>query len=181
MWRRFRWILLVLFVAIAGGATALVVIENPKLDDSRSSVDRRWIPLRVALVPRYEKLDTALGAFDAAGGTDRAVSHSLHAELKRWLDTVRHGDANTQVQRANALEAQSRRLSANVFASERLRGVAPLNEAIAAFAAASPGTGLVTRYNRAVRQYEHEREGTLQRPVARVLGYDARPVFVLGT
>ena len=51
-----------------------------------------------------------------------------------------------------------------MFASERLRGVAPLNDAIAAFAATSPAARLVTRYNTAVRHYEHERESTLQRP-----------------
>ena len=84
MWRRLRWILLVLFVAVAGGATALVVIENPKLDDARNAVDARWIPLRVALAPRYEKLDAALGAFDAAGGSDRAVSRSLHGQMTAW-------------------------------------------------------------------------------------------------
>jgi hypothetical protein len=171
----------VLFVAIAGGAAALVVVENPKLDDARSAVDSRWIPLRVGLVPRYQKLDAALTAFDAAGGSDRAVARSLHAEVQTWRDTLRHGDANLQVQNANMLEAESRRLSANVFASDRLRGVAPLNEAIAAFAATSPKGELVARYNAAVRHYQHEREGTLQRPVARALGYSSRPVFVLGT
>ena len=35
-------------------------------------------------------------------------------------------------------------------------------------------------YNRAVRAFEEERTGTLAQPVARVLGYDARPLFVLG-
>ncbi|SRR5712692_399712 len=181
MWRRFRWILLALFIAILGGATALVVVENPKLDDARSAVDTRWIPLRVALVPRYEKLDTALGAFDAAGGSDRSVSRSLHGQMRAWRDAVHKSDANTQAQQANALEADARRLSANVFASERLRGIAPLNEAIAAFAAAAPATELVNRYNASVHRYERERESTLQRPVARVLGYDVRPVFVLGS
>jgi len=181
MWRRFRWILLALFVAILGGATALVVVENPKLDDARSAVDTRWIPLRVALVPRYEKLDTALGAFDAAGGSERSVSRSLHVQMKAWRDAVRNGDANTQVQGANRLEAEARRLSANVFASERLRGVALLNQAIAGFAASAPGADLVKRYNASVHSYEQERESTLQRPVARLLGYDARPVFAFGT
>jgi hypothetical protein len=180
MWRRLRWILLVLIVAIAGGAGALLIVENPKLHDARSAVDASWIPLRVTLVPRYEKLDTALGAFDAAGGSDRAVSRTLHGQMKQWRSAVHHGDADLQAQRANALEAASRRLGANVFASERFRGVAPLNEAIAAFTAASPAAELVTRYNSAVRDYEHEREGTLQRPVARVLGYHARPLFVSG-
>ncbi|SRR5713101_3438716 len=181
MWRRFRWIMLALVVAILGGATALVVVENPKLDDARSAVDTRWIPLRVALVPRYEKLDKALGAFDAAGGSDRSVSRSLHVEMKTWRDAVRSGETTAQVQQANTLEADARRLSANVFVSERLRGITPLNEAIAAFAAIAPAIELVNRYNASVHRYEQERESTLQRPVARVLGYDVRPVFVLGT
>jgi hypothetical protein len=55
-----------------------------------------------------------------------------------------------------------------------------VTQSLVKFATTKPNADLVTTYNRAVRAYEDERTGTLQRPVARVLGYDARPLLVLG-
>jgi hypothetical protein len=182
MSRRTRWILLALIVVIVGGAIALVVVERPKLDDARSAVDRRWKPLRAPdqLMLRYQKLEGALSAFDASGGRDRSVSKDLHDALTAWKQALKSGDADRQAQAANAVEAQATRLLANVLGSQRLKADKASTDALTAFATTKPSAALVTAYNRAVHAYEDERTGTLQQPVARVLGFDARPILELG-
>lgn len=181
MSRRTRWILLALIVVLVGGAIALVAVERPKLDDARNSVDTRWKPLRAPdqLVRRYQSLEGALRAFDAAGGSDRAVSKDLQASLAAWQRALRDGDAGSQATAANQLEAQASRLLANVAGSERFKLDPAVTSALSTFANIKPAPAFVTAYNDAVRAYEDERTGGLQQPVARVLGYDARPVFVL--
>ena len=182
MSRRTRWILLALIVAILAGAVALVVVERPKLDDARNTVDARWKPLRAPdqLVRRYQALEEgALSAFDAAGGSDRAVSKDLRAALDEWHRALRDGGAGRQATVANQLEAQASRLLANVAGSERLKLDPAVTSALSTFANLKPAPALVTAYNDAVRAYEDERTGGLQQPVARVLGYAARPAFIL--
>jgi hypothetical protein len=183
MSRRTRRILLALIVALVGAAVALVVVERPKLDDARTAVDEKWKPLRAAdqLMKRYQSLEDAVTAFDAAGGSGRAVSKDLHAALDEWQRAVRDGGAGSQATAANALEAQSTRLIANVLGSERIKGDAAVTNALTAFAGTKPDATLVNAYNAAVRAYEDERSGALQQPVARVLGYGARPAFVFDT
>ena len=129
---------------------------------------------------RYQKLEGALSAFDAAGGKGRAVSTDLHAALDAWHQALQSGDAGAQAVSANALEAQATRLRANVNGSDRLKADPAVTDSLAAFAGTAPPATLITAYNHAVRKYEDERSGTLQRPVARLLGYDARPLLVLG-
>jgi hypothetical protein len=182
MSRRTRWILLVLIVALVGGAVALVVVERPKLDDARSAVDARWKPLRAPgqLVARYQALTDALAKFDAAGGAGRGVSKDLHAALTTWQRAQRDGGA-AQVEAANAVEAQGTRLVANALGSQRIRGITDVTSALTTFATTRPNVTLVRAYNTAVDRYEDERTGALQQPVARVLGYDARPVLELGS
>ncbi len=183
MSRRTRWILLALIVVVIGGAAALVVIERPKLDDARSKVDARWKPLRAPdqLVLRYQNLEGALRAFDAAGGKDRSVSTDLHAALTAWNRALKDGDAGSQADAANVVEAQATRLIANTFGSERLKADHAVTDSLTKFATTKIDPALVAAYNRAVHAYEDERTGTWQRPVARVLGYDARPLLVLGS
>jgi hypothetical protein len=182
MSRRTRWILLVLVVVVVGGAAALVLTERPKLDDARTAVDDRWKPLRSPdqLVLRYQKLQGALSAFDAAGGSNRSVSKDLHAALAAWDRALQDGDAGTQVEAANVVEAQATRLVANALGSERLKGVPAVTQSLVQFSTTKPNPDLVSAYDHAVRAYEDERTGTWQRPVARVLGYRARPLLVLG-
>jgi hypothetical protein len=174
MSRRTRWFLLVLVVVVVGGAVALTLTERPKLDDARTAVDDRWKPLRGPdqLLLRYQSLQGALSAFNAAGGSDRSVSKDLQAALDAWKRALTGGDAGT--------ETQAARLVANALGSERLKANAAVTQSLVRFATTKPNVDLVTAYNRAVRAYEDERTGTLQRPVARVLGYDARPLLVLG-
>jgi hypothetical protein len=181
MSRRFRWILLVLVVVVVGGAVALVVVERPKLQDAQDAVDARWKPLRAtdALVLRYQKLEGALSAFDVAGGTDRSVSKDLHAALAAWHRALESGDARSQATSADAVENQARRLRANVDGSVRLHADAAINDALTAFVGTRPPESVVAAYNAAVRRYESQRTSTWSRPVARVLGYDARPVLIL--
>jgi hypothetical protein len=182
MTRRFRWILLGLIVVLAAGAVALVVVERPKLDDARNAVDARWTPLRApaALGVRYQKLEGALSAFDAAGGKGRAVSKELHIALDAWQRALKSGGAGEQATSADNLEAQSTRLLANFNGSDRLKADAAVKDALIAFAGTKPPQAMIAAYNAAVRRFESERTGTLQRPVARVLGYDARPLLILG-
>jgi hypothetical protein len=181
MSRRTRWILLTLLVVLVGGATALVLTQQPKLDDARNEVDSTWKPLVAddQLPARYQTLEGALSAFDAAGGTDRDVSKDLHAALDAWARAVKDGDAGAQVQAANAVEAQGARLLANVLGSPRLRTDAAATDALVKYSQTTPQPQLVDRYNRTVHDYEDTRTGALAQPVARVFGFDARPVLAV--
>jgi hypothetical protein len=182
MSRRIRWILLALLVVIVGGAVALVLTQQPKLDDAQTEVDDRWKPLRGPdqLTLRYQKLEGALSAFDAAGGQDRDVSRDLHAALDRWSRSLKGDDAGEQADAANTVEAQGTRLLANALGSQRLKQDPAVVDSLTAFATTLPEPTLVSAYNQAVRDYEDERTGTLARPVATVFGFGARPILVLG-
>jgi hypothetical protein len=179
MRRRFPWILAVLLVLVIGGAIALVVVEKPGLDDARDAVDARWKPLRAPLVTRYEKLDAARTELVAAGGGDRGVAKDLGSDLTTWNRAVAGGSPGTQVEAANRLEAQSKRLAANVLGSPRLSRVDSLTRAITDFSGTAPPQPLIEAYNRAVRAYENDRNDTLRKPVAKLFGYEARPILVI--
>ncbi len=60
-------------------------------------------------------------------------------------------------------------------------GPTPSTQAIAAFQGTVPPPPAVTTYNRAVRDYEDERNGLLRSPVASLFGYDSRPQLVLSS
>jgi hypothetical protein len=183
MSRRTRWIILALLVVIVAGVAALVFTQQPKLDDARNNVDTTWKPLRAQdqLVVRYQKLQGALSAFDAAGGKGRGVSTDLHAALDRWNTTLQGDDAGAQAAAANAVEAQGTRLVANANGSERMKDDRAVIDAVLGFTTSTPKPEFVAAYNRAVRDYEDERTGALAQPVARILGFDARPVLALGS
>ncbi|HXY93307.1 MAG TPA: hypothetical protein VEP49_12570 [Acidimicrobiia bacterium] len=180
MRHRLRWIVLALVVLVVAGAVALVVFEKPTLDDDRTAVDARWAALRKPLVVRYQRLDDALGAFVAAGGGERTIARDLQADLAAWKRALSRDDPGTQVPIANRLEGEGVRLAANVKAAPRLEGLADLNAKLTAFAGSAPPSPLVHAYNRAARTYESDRTDTLRVPVARVFGFDARPLFALG-
>jgi hypothetical protein len=183
MSRRTKWILLALVVLLVGGVVALVVTQQPKLDDARTKVDAAWNPLVATdqLPLRYQTLTGALSAFDAAGGADRDVSKDLHAALKAWDAAVKDGGAGAQATAANTVEAQGTRLNANALGSQRLAADKAVTDSLVKYAQTVPKPELVTAYNRAVRDYEDERTGALAQPVARLLGFDARSVLVLGS
>ena len=181
MARRTKWILLVLVVVLVGGAAALVLTQRPKLDDARTKADTAWKPLIAAdqLPLRYQTLTGALSAFDAAGGTDRAVSKDLHAALATWNKALKGDDASAQTTAANAVEAQGTRLITNALGSPRFKSNQPLTDALVKYAQTTPNSSLVVASNRAVHEYEDVRTDTLAQPVARVLGFDARPVLAI--
>ena len=183
MSRRTRWILLALLVLVIGGIVALVLTQQPKLDDAQGKVDRTWKPLTAdgQLKLRYQTLEGALTAFDAAGSHDRDVSRDLHAALKAWNRALSSGGADAQARAANAVEAQGTRLATNALGSERLRTNQAVTDSLTKFANTRPDPKLVAAYNQAVRDYEDERTNALAQPVARVLGFDARPVLQLGS
>ena len=181
MSRRTRWILLALLVVLVGGAAALVLTQQPELDDARTKVDDAWKPLVAddQLPARYRTLEGALSAFDAAGGADRDVSKDLHAALDAWGRALKGDDAGAQAEVANTVEAQGARLIANVLGSPRLSTNAPTTHALVKYAQTTPNPTLVDAYNRAVHDYEDTRTGALAQPVARVFGFDARPVLAV--
>jgi len=106
------------------------------------------------------------------------VSKDLARALTAWKKALANGDPGDQADAANELEAQGKRLAANVYVSPRLRDVKALTDAIFAFSAAAPPQPLIAAYNRAVHAYEDDRDSALRKPVARVLGFDARPTAV---
>jgi len=183
MSRRTRWILLALLVLVLSGIAALVLTQQPKLDDARSKVDDVWKPLigDTQLKLRYQTLEGALTAFDAGGGQGRDVSRDLRAALTAWNHALRDGDADAQARAANTVEAQGTRLGANALGSERLRTNPAVTDALSKFTNTKPDLILVAAYNRAVRDYEDERTSSLAQPVARALGFDTRPVLQLGS
>jgi hypothetical protein len=182
MSRRIRWILLALLVVVVGGVVAVVLTQQPKLDDARTEVDTTWKPLRAPdqLVLRYQTLQGALTAFDAAGAQDRDVSRDLHAALAAWDRALRDGSADAQAEAANTVEAQGARLVTNALRSERIKLNQPVTDALTRFTNTKPDPKLVAAYNRAARDYEDKRTTALAQPVARVFGFDARPTLQLG-
>jgi hypothetical protein len=182
--RRLRWILLLVVALVVAAVLAAAFLVRPGLEDSRDRVDARWTPLRPSLIARYDALggvETALSAVAA----DRAVTNDLQAELEQWdelaLNGPRHTDPGAEALVANQLEALARRVRANLFASPRLANDPALQLAMAAFDQAVVAPAAVNAYNRAARAYEDERSGFVEGIVAGVLGYDSRPVLILGT
>jgi hypothetical protein len=70
---------------------------------------------------------------------------------------------------------------ANVLGSPRLGNDPALQEAMIAFDQAVVPPAAVDAYNQAARAYEDERSGFVEGIVASVLGYDSRPVLILGS
>ena len=187
MSRRVRRLAVVVLVLLVVAAVALVLTTRPKLEDSRKAVDRAWAPLRAPLSARYDQLADMYAQTAAAGAGERAVAQSLEATLSRWVRLRQTAadehnyDADAEAKTADELEGLATRLRVVVQSSDRLRGVEPLNQAIAAF----QGTrnqqlqATVDKYNHAVRGYEDERNGLLRSPVASLFGYDSRPQLLL--
>jgi hypothetical protein len=181
MARRVRRLAVVVLALLVVGAIALVLTARPKLEDARGGVDRAWKPLRGPLSERYAKLAEANTQLVAAGGGERNVSRALGLRLGRWdeLRRAKDGESDAEAQTADQLEGLATRLQAIVLTSDRLKGLDPLNQAIAAFQGTLPPPPAVKAYNDATRSYEDERNGLLRRPVASVFGYDSRPQLLL--
>jgi hypothetical protein len=184
MARRIRWLVLIAMAVIVAGLVMVVVSVQPGLSDARDRVDTRWEPLRVPLALRYKALKSVAQALNDAGAGERAVTKELDATLARWSELAlrgpKHTEPDVEAKAANDLEALARRARANVAASARLAPNPAITAAFTAYDQVVVDPTRVRPYNRAVRAYEDEREGTMNRVVATVLGYDARPRLVLG-
>ena len=183
--RRFRWIAVLVIAVLVALVVAAVVLVRPGLEDDRDRVDARWTPLRPTLITRYAKLGSVATALRDAGAGDRAVTADLDTALDRWkryallgpkhTDAAHGGDA-----RERARGTCARRVRANYIASEKLKSNDALRAAIDAFDQAVVPPPTVRAYNRAVRTYQDDRSGFFERLVAGALGYDSRPVLVVG-
>lgn len=183
--RRLRWIVVLVAVLLVVAVVAALLLVRPGLEDARDRVDRGWTPLRPALITRYDALDGVAAALAEAGAGDRAVTKDLERELARWqryaVRGPKHTDPATEVAIANSLEELARRVLANLIASQRLRDSEPLQTALQSYDQAIVPEPEVRAYNRAVRAYEDDRAGFVERIVAGALGYDSRAVLVPGT
>ncbi len=177
MWRRLRWILLAIVVALGAAAVTAVIVEKPTLDDDQKAVDAHWTPLRTSLSGRYDTLDAAVAQLGVLGESDRAVTQALVADLAAWRKAVAKGSATEQAEAANQLEGTGLRLRANILGSAKLAQDGTLTGAIAAFDGASPPADQVKAYNTSVRTYEDDRTDTFRRGVALMFGFGARPLF----
>lgn len=183
--RRFRWILLLVLVLLVGAVIAAALLVRPDLVDTRDRVDARWTPLRAPLAARYEALGGVATALTDGGAGERPVTRELVATLERWkalsLRGARHSDLGAEARTADELEALARRARANVVGSAKLSANPAIVAAFAAFDQQVVAPPLVLAYNRAVRAYQDARDGTVESLVADVLGFEARPVLLLGT
>ncbi len=182
MSRRVLLLLVLVIVVIAGTAVALVVTARPDLSDGRAAVDSRWAPLRAPLSTRYDGLGQLAAALGEAGAGDRSYAVDLADEIVRWeaLAGRDEPDAGAEAGSANRLEGLAARARVNVSRSARLNRDPEITQGLAAFDAALVPNDAVEAYNRAVRRYQATRTDTLKRIPAGLLGYDARPVLVIG-
>jgi LemA protein len=168
-------VVFLLALAVAGTLAA-----RPGLDRSRRAVDERWLALRSGLDTRYQALRAAGDATQAALGEAREPLPALASSLSAWERARRNpaGSVRDQVLAANRVEGVAARLRASVDATARLRNAPPVTSALATFTASDPSA---TRraYDEAVRRYEHDRRSGLARFAAGMLGFEARPRFVL--
>src|SRR4051794_9125662 len=182
MSRRGLLFLVLVIVVIAGAAVGLVVTTRPALSDGRAAVDARWADLRAPLEARYDGLGQLAGALGAAGAGDRSYAVDLAEETARWQALVgrSHRDAGAEAVAANRLEGLAARTRVNVARSVRLSRDAGITQGLAAFDASIVPNDAVESYNRAVRRYQSTRTDALKQIPAGLLGYEARPVLVIG-
>ena len=182
MSRRVVLFLVLAILVVVGAGVAVVATARPALDDDRQAVDARWTTLRGPLASRYEGLDQLATALSSAGAGERTYTVALADELRVWADLARSTDPDPDAEAtaANRLEGLAARVRANVARSARLGRDPGVTQALAAFDAALVPTAEVEAYNRAVRRYQATRTDTLKRIPADLLGYDARPVLVIG-
>src|SRR3954452_1687209 len=170
----FRWVrraLLVVALGVLVGGGLLALTARPDLQRGRSDVEDRWRTLRTALDTRYELLAAANAATQAQGGPEREIVTQVNTALSRWRGDAR-APVTRQIEDANTLEALGRRLTTTVTASARLKSLTTVTTPTNRFRdAAFPVSA--TGFNRAVRDYEDARGGSLRRPIAGLLGYDS--------
>jgi hypothetical protein len=179
MRRWVKWLALAVVALVVAGLVVAVVTVQPRLADARDAVDQRWVPLRVPLIARYQRLDGVRLALDAAGASQRAVTKDLTATLAQWQRVAATDDPGAQAPLADDLEALALRARANVQHSDRLRQNPALQTAFAAFDQATVDPPRVATYNQAVHTYQQRRTSTAGRVVAALFGFGDRPVLMI--
>jgi len=173
---RARTIALAILIALVGALAAFVISSRPALDRNRDAADAAWVQLGPPLTARYQTLRDAGVAARTALGEDRSPLQAVARDTERWNALRIQGGSADQVLLANQLEGDAARLRALVTATARLRDAPPVQSALQAFAASEVGAA-GTRYDDAVRTYEHGRRGLVRRLAASLLGYGARPLY----
>ncbi|HSO95820.1 MAG TPA: hypothetical protein VLV81_07235 [Acidimicrobiia bacterium] len=179
MRRWVKWLALAVVALVVGALVVAVLTVRPRLADARDGVDHAWVPLRVPLVVRYQRLNGVVLALDAAGARQRAVTTDLTAALAQWQRVAATDDPGAQAPLADDLEALALRARANVQHSDRLRQNPTLQTAFAAFDQAIVNPPAVSAYNRAVQAYQRRRTSTAGRIVASLFGFGERPVLMI--
>ena len=173
-----RWVwriaLLVVLVLVAAGMF-VALTARPKLDDAKDAAAARWKVVATPLAARYTALAVLSEAVAATGDEERPVVRDVKRSLRAW-ERDRASGTPAAVRAANDLEGGARRLLAAIAASDRLDASKEVLAARDAFTKASIPPSSAA-YNRAVADYEKEREGTVKRLVADLMGYDALPIF----
>ena len=182
MSRRVGLLVLVVVLLLAGVVVALMVSARSPLQDGRDAVDGRWVPLRAPLAARYEALGQVAAGLDAAGAGDRTYAVDLKDRLDDWDRLAKSASPNADAEAvlANQLEGLATRVRTNIGGSGRLSRDQNLAGAFTAYDAALVPPPAVSAYNRAVRRYERTRDETLKRLPAQLLGFDERPILVIG-
>jgi hypothetical protein len=180
MSRRVGLLVLVVALLLAAVVVGVALSARSPLQDGRDAVDGRWVPLRVPLAARYDALGQVVAGLDAAG--ERTYAVDLSDRLDEWNRLVKSSspDAGSEAAVANELEGLATRVRTNIASSGRLSRDQNLAGAFTAFDAALVSPPDVSAYNHAVRRYEDTRHETLKRFPARLLGFDARPILVIG-
>jgi len=175
-------LLLLVIVLLVGGAVAVVLTAKGPLQDRRDAVDARWAPIRAPHTDRYDRLNEVATALTEAGAGERTYTVDLVQELDTWrkLAGSRTADAGAEAASANELEGLAARIRANVAFSGRLKANTAITSAFDAFDTALVSPPTVSAYNRAVQRYEDTRTDSMKQVAASLLGFDARPTFVIG-
>jgi hypothetical protein len=179
MRRWVKWLALAVVALVVAGLVVAVITVRPRLADARDSVDHAWVPLRVPLIARYQRLSGVVVALDAAGAQGRTVTKDLTAALAQWQRSAPTDDPGAQAPLADELEALALRARANVQHSDRLKSNPALQTAFAAFDQAIVNPPAVVAYNRAVSTYQRRRTSTAGRIVAALFGFAGRPVLTI--
>jgi hypothetical protein len=179
MGRRFRWTVLALVVVLVTGIVILVITVRPGLQDDAQEVRHSWKPLLQPLTARYGALGGVVSALEAAGNGDRDVTRELKRTLDDWDLVHSTTDDAAQAKTADELEGLAARIRGIVSSSDRLKGIAALTKAIAAYDNSTVPPPRVNRYNDAVLRYERNRDGTLRSIVATLDGYEPHPTLQL--
>ena len=168
----FRWVrraLIVIALVLLVGGGILALTSRSDLQNARDDVNTRWRSVRPGLEQRYALLQQANAATKRAGGPERELVSEIERSLAIWR-ADRSKPVDVQVDDANELEALGRRLTNTVDNSARLQALPAVVTSSGKFDDSEPPVA-ANGFNKAVRDYEDARGGSLRRPIASVLGF----------